>query len=216
MPVAPVILVVSTSLQLAAAVLAIRLMWITGRRWAWGLVATGIAIMGARRCILLYQAFHGEPGSGLEVLGLITSTCLFAGMAGITPVFRAFAQSQEDLRKTHAELEQRVRDRTAELAAANEGLQQERYLLHTLMDYLPHNIYFKDAESRFVRINKAMARWFGLEDPRDAIGKTDVDIFTDEHALQALADEQDHPLLLLHGIGTRLPSHCDLAAWPTD
>ena len=37
------------------------------------------------------------------------------------------------------------------------ALDQERYLLHALMDNLPHNIYFKDAESRFIRINKAMA-----------------------------------------------------------
>src|SRR5208337_799694 len=85
----------------------------------------------------------------------------------------------------------RVRDRTAELAAANEGLQQERYLLQTLMNYLPHNIYFKDAQSRFIRINQAMARYFALPDPQDAIGKTDVDFSTDEHALQSLADEQE-------------------------
>ena len=124
-------------------------------------------------------------------MGLLTSVCLFAGLAGIAPLFRAFGQSEEELRKAQAELERRVRDRTAELAAANEGLQQERYLLHTLMNYLPHNIYFKDAQSRFIRINQAMARFFGLQDPRDAIGKTDVDFFTDEHALQALADEQE-------------------------
>jgi PAS domain S-box-containing protein len=95
------------------------------------------------------------------------------------------------IRKARTQLEQRVRDRTAELAAANMILQQERYLLHTLMNYLPHNIYFKDAQSRFLCINQAMARYFGLRDPRDAIGKTDVDFFTDEHALQALADEQE-------------------------
>ncbi len=184
-------LVVSTVLQLAAAVLAIRLVWITRQKWAWGSVAAGIAIIGVRRCYVLYKVFQGEPGPGLEELGLVVSTCLFAGMAGVTPLFRAFAKSQDELRKTHSELEQRVRDRTAELAAANEGLQQERYLLHTLMDYLPHNIYFKDAQSRFIRINKSMARWFRLEDPSQAIGKTDVDFFTDEHAFQALADEQE-------------------------
>ena len=63
--------------------------------------------------------------------------------------------------------EQRVRDRTVELAATNETLQQERHTLHTLMDYLPHNIYFKDADSRFIRVNKAMARYIGLSDPNE-------------------------------------------------
>jgi len=98
---------------------------------------------------------------------------------------------QEELRRARDELEVRVRVRTAELANANDELQQERYLLHSLMDNLPHNIYFKDPESRFVRINAAMARAFGLQDPAQAVGKTDRDFFTGEHASQALADERE-------------------------
>ena len=97
----------------------------------------------------------------------------------------------DDAQQAHDDLEQRVHERTAELAAAVEDLQQERYLLHTLMDYFPHNIYFKDDESRFIRINKAMANYFGLSDPRDATGKTDIDFFSGEHAYQALADEKE-------------------------
>ncbi len=193
MSVAVVILVISTVFQYAAAGFAIRLMRITGRKWAWGCVAVGIALMAIRRSILVYRALSdpSPPDPHLKILELLTSICLFAGLAGIAPLFRAFGRSEEELRKAHAELEQRVQDRTAELAAANEGLQQERYLLQTLMNYLPHNIYFKDAKSRFIRINQAMARYFGLQDPRDAVSKTDVDFFTDEHALQALADEQE-------------------------
>ena len=127
----------------------------------------------------------------LEAIGLVVSVMILVGLTGIAPAYRAFGRSEEELRKVQTELERRVHDRTAELAAVNEGLQQERYLLHTLMDYLPHNIYFKDSRSRFLRINKALARYFGLHDPAEAIGKTDVDYFTDEHALQALADEQE-------------------------
>jgi two-component system sensor histidine kinase/response regulator len=73
---------------------------------------------------------------------------------------------------------------------AEAALKQERYLLHALMDYLPHNIYFKDTASRFTRINKALADCFGLTDAGEALGKTDFDFFTDEHAQQAYNDEQ--------------------------
>ena len=73
---------------------------------------------------------------------------------------------------------------------AEAALERERYLLHALMDNLPHNIYFKDLASRFIRINKAMAAYFGLSDASEAIGKDDFDYFTEEHARQAIADEE--------------------------
>ena len=73
---------------------------------------------------------------------------------------------------------------------AEAALQQERYLLHALMDNLPHNIYFKDTASHFTRINKALADCFGLADAQEALGKTDFDFFTAEHAQQAYVDEQ--------------------------
>ena len=70
-------------------------------------------------------------------------------------------------------------------------LAKEQYLMNTLMENLPNNIYFKDAESRFIRINKAHAQFFGLNDPAEAVGKTDSDFFTGEHAKQAYEDEQN-------------------------
>jgi PAS domain S-box-containing protein len=78
-----------------------------------------------------------------------------------------------------------------ELKQAEEELAQEQYLLHTLMDNLPDHIYFKDLESHFIRINKSMARFLGLNDAVQAVGKTDFDFFTGEHAQQAFEDEQN-------------------------
>ena len=66
----------------------------------------------------------------------------------------------------------------------------EQYLLHTLMENTPDHLYFKDTESRFIRINKSLADWFGLGHPEDAIGKTDFDFFADAHARTARADEE--------------------------
>jgi PAS domain S-box-containing protein len=71
-----------------------------------------------------------------------------------------------------------------------EALVKEQYLMRTLMDNLPDHIYFKDLESRFIRINIAQARCLGLNDSEQAIGKTDFDFFTEEHASMAYNDEQ--------------------------
>ena len=67
---------------------------------------------------------------------------------------------------------------------------QEGDLLHTLMEHTPDHIYFKDTESRFIRINRSLADRFGLKNPADAVEKTDFDFFTREHAQQAYQDEQ--------------------------
>ena len=70
------------------------------------------------------------------------------------------------------------------------ALAQEQFLLKTLMDYTPDSIYFKDKTSRFIRISRALAQRFGLEDPAEAVGKSDFDFFSREHAQQAFEDEQ--------------------------
>jgi PAS domain S-box-containing protein len=70
------------------------------------------------------------------------------------------------------------------------ALLPEDRLFGALMDGSPDSIYFKDTRSRFIRINKALALRLGVSDPSDAVGKTDGDFFSSEHADAALADEQ--------------------------
>lgn len=72
---------------------------------------------------------------------------------------------------------------------AEKDLRHERHLLNHLLKHIPDSIYFKDGESRFLRISEAMAQKFGLSNASAAEGKTDADIFSDEHARDARADE---------------------------
>jgi PAS domain S-box-containing protein len=69
-------------------------------------------------------------------------------------------------------------------------LAHERDLLQALMDNLPDHIYFKDANSRFTRINRAHARHLGLQKPAEAIGKSDADFFSVREARQKQVDER--------------------------
>jgi sigma-B regulation protein RsbU (phosphoserine phosphatase) len=67
---------------------------------------------------------------------------------------------------------------------------QDAGLMKHLMENIQDNIYFMDREGRIILINKAGAKWLGFDSPDDVIGKTDLDIFTDEHGRAAFEDEQ--------------------------
>ncbi len=74
---------------------------------------------------------------------------------------------------------------------AEEALRHEQTLMTALMDNIPDAVYFKDAASRFLRVNRALSRKLGLSNPDQIVGKADTDFFTREHARQALTDEQE-------------------------
>jgi PAS domain S-box-containing protein len=75
--------------------------------------------------------------------------------------------------------------------AVDQDLLEHRARLRALMEAIPDFIYFKDADSNFTMISRALARSFGLQDPDEAVGKTDADFFTEEHARLALDDERE-------------------------
>jgi len=67
----------------------------------------------------------------------------------------------------------------------------ERELLRALLDNSPDHIYFKDRQSRFIKSSTAQALEFGMSTPDGLVGKTDFDVFSDEHARPAFEDEQE-------------------------
>lgn len=81
-------------------------------------------------------------------------------------------------------------DNVRPLRPGPEELVDDRYLLDTFLEFTPDSVYFKDEKSRFIRISHALAGRLGLDDPAEAIGKTDFDFFSEEHAREAFADEQ--------------------------
>ena len=69
--------------------------------------------------------------------------------------------------------------------------QYDQLLLDAFLEHIPENVYFKDRESRFVRVSSSLARNWGFTDPTQTIDRSDADGFSNEHAEQALADEQE-------------------------
>lgn len=70
------------------------------------------------------------------------------------------------------------------------SLQTDQMLLDALLKHVPDSVYFKDLDSRFIRASDALARKKGLQSADEVIGKSDFDIYTEEHARPAFEDEQ--------------------------
>jgi len=78
-----------------------------------------------------------------------------------------------------------------ELKSTSAALGKERKLINVMLENIPDHIYFKDKQSRFIRVNKALLVDHGFMNPEEIVGKTDFDIFSNEHASQAFNDEQE-------------------------
>jgi PAS domain S-box-containing protein len=104
---------------------------------------------------------------------------------------RSFAYMRDEIQKKQGalqklteELEQRVKERTAEIT-------RQKYILDTFMENVPDSIYFKDLNSRIIQANKAHTVRFGLREPDEGLGKTDFDFFPEELAQIKYKQEQE-------------------------
>lgn len=74
---------------------------------------------------------------------------------------------------------------------ADRQFRTERDLLDAFLEHIPDRVYFKDLDSRFLRISRSKATVCGLADPAEAVGMTDADTFSSVHADEAFQDEQE-------------------------
>jgi PAS domain S-box-containing protein len=85
------------------------------------------------------------------------------------------------LQRAQQELEQRVRERTAELASANAALHESQHLLQAIVDNSMAVIYVKDVECRYLMVNRRYEELFHVTQ-QSIVGKTDHELFPKERA----------------------------------
>ena len=101
--------------------------------------------------------------------------------------FHRRAEAEENLRKVHAELEVRVKERTADLAKTNQTLQAEiverkraeealrvsQQIIEGIINAIPVRVFWKNKNLVYLGCNAAFARDAGFADSKDIIGKDD-------------------------------------------
>lgn len=93
-------LVVAAGLQIAAAVLAIRLVRVTGRSLSWILISAALMLMAVRRLIPLVHSLSGSSASAdpvNECIGMLLSAFMLCGVALIRPIFTRIFEAQREL-----------------------------------------------------------------------------------------------------------------------
>ena len=121
---------ISLVLQVAVAIMAIRMIRITGSNRAWIVIAVAMLAMVVRRVavltgILVAPETVDIPELWSDAIGLLNALLLLVGIALIAPLFRAIQQAKETIERSRDQLEREVAQRTAELVQARDELQKE-------------------------------------------------------------------------------------------
>ncbi|WP_320054718.1 PAS domain-containing protein [uncultured Acetobacteroides sp.] len=95
-------------------------------------------------------------------------------------------QNLEELQSTQEEMA-RVQE---EQKIAQEELFKEKSMFANFLDTVVEYVYFKDLQSRFIRVSKSLLGLHKVKDDSELLGKSDFDLFGGEHSQKAYNDEQ--------------------------
>ena len=148
------------------------------------------------------KPFKSHEIEFLEKLGELLASSIITVRTGekTTHLLQVSQEQAEEMRAQEEEMRQNMEELEAtqeqmnrtvgELGILKANLEKEKYLLDSLMDNIPDAIYFKDRESKFIRVSKYLASHFG-GDVSKLIGKSDFDFQDRERAQQAYDDEKN-------------------------
>lgn len=124
------VLTLSVVLQVASAILALRLIRLTRRAAAWVFISLGLILIVLRRCIHIIQIAvdpsQATPSDLYESLvNVLQSVFFLIGVLWIRPLFESMVRTKNSLRESQKDLEHKVAERTAELTKTVGALEQE-------------------------------------------------------------------------------------------
>lgn len=95
-------------------------------------------------------------------------------------------QNLEEMEATQEDLHRQMEDNQR----MKEELTKEKILMDSLMDNINDTIYFKDIDSKFIKVSKSYLRIAEVESYDDVLGKTDFDLCSNKEEAQMFFDDE--------------------------
>jgi len=128
-----------------AAVIAVRLITITGHKIAWLFVTASIIIQLFRRVLHWWHELS-MPATGYsnlyDIMGLSISVSMFVGLALIAPLFRSIRQSEEAMKAAMVKAEEEKAKTESIIAAIGDGVSIQDRDLRIIYQNTTHISYF--------------------------------------------------------------------------
>jgi len=145
------ILTLSILLQFVAAIMAFRLIPLTGKRLAWSLISAALMFMALRRCVPLIRILTGDTtirsDLNAELIALAISLLMVVGISKIAPIFTD-------------------RKRAA-------ALQQSEVFLNRIFEESPNPMWISDENGMLIRINRACCQLLNIT-AEEVVGQYNV------------------------------------------
>ncbi|NBC82783.1 MAG: PAS domain-containing protein [Bacteroidetes bacterium] len=138
--------------------------------------------------------FYNKDGNVIGTFGISRDvTRLKTAEINALKNAEAMQQQEEELRQNLEEMQttqEELHHRMEMNKKIQEKLNYEKALLDAILEHLPDNIYFKDINSKFLRVSKSMLKTKGINKYEDIIGKSDFDFHDKEAAQKKYSEEQ--------------------------
>jgi len=108
-------------------------------------------------------------------------------ITGIKKMEIEIQKKNENLHSKQDELEKTI----DKINRIQSELVREKSLIDSMFENIPDSIYFKDRDSKFLKVSKSMQDIFKSSGFNNIIGLTDFDIHDEEHAKKVYEDDQE-------------------------
>jgi len=149
--------------------------------WAWIVLGVSVTltlwgwhIVQAEQSTIISDHLSAYAAPFVLISGLCVGLLLF----GVVRSLMVIKQQTRELLKSNTLLQQEIhkREQVAEI------LREREYFLRLVLDSIPHAVFWKDRNCRYLGCNQHVTELVGLSTIDEIIGKTDFDLFGNEQA----------------------------------